>query len=260
MSCLLTAHAQQLKLSTASDSALHYYYEGWRQVMDEGNYSNSEIAYRKMLKFDPDFLIGLSLLGRITKDFTERQEIEKQLEKRKEEVQGDERILLNIFVELVKLTNQRELNPKGAKLFMESTFKSGEQNLVQLVHRYPDEICYKAEYIEVLHHNRGPQAALDSLYKLASLKQQNLPFLLGYAASLEAETGHYENALNKADLLSTIMDEQSPKPFVVRGDIYYKMGNFDKANDSVNKALKLDPENVDAKRLKTKVNDELNKK
>ena len=154
---LHTAHSQQLKLSTTSDSALFYYYEGWRQVMDVGNYSNSEIAYRKMMKHDPDFLIGLSLLGRITKDLTERQEIEKQLDKRKGEVNGDERILLNTFIELVKLTNQRELNPEGAKLLMESTFKSGEQNLVQLVHRYPDEIYYKAEYIEVLHHNYGAQ-------------------------------------------------------------------------------------------------------
>ena len=259
-SCLYTAHSQQLNLSTPSDSALFYYYEGWRQVMDEGNYSQSEIAYRKMMDFDPDFLVGLSLLGRITKDVTERQQIEKQLAKRKGELNGDERILLNTFIEFVKLTNQRELNPEGAKLLMESTFKSGEQNLVQLVHRYPDEIYYKAEYIEVLHHNHGPQTALDSLYKLASVKQQNIPFLLGYAASLEAEAGNFEDALKKVDLLFEIIGEQSPKPFVVQGDIYYKMGNFDVAIDCLNKAIKLDPENLDAQRLMTKINNELNKK
>lgn len=257
---LHTAQAQQLKLSTSSDSAMHYYHEGWRQVMDVGNYSQSEIAYRKMMDFDPDFLIGLSLLGRITKDLTERQQIEKQLAKRKGELNGDERILLNTFIELVKLTNLRESNPDDAKLQMERAFKTGEQNLGHLVHRYPDEIYYKAEYIEVLHHNHGPQTALDTLYTLASYKQQNKPFLLGYAASLEAEAGHYEKALSKADLLSTIMDKQSPKPFVVHGDIYYKMGNFDEASDCVKKALKLDPGNLDAQRLMAKVNNELNKK
>lgn len=228
--------------------------------MDEGNYSKAEIAYRKMMAHDPDFLIGLSLLGRITKDLDERKQIELSLESRKEEVSGDERILLNMFTDLVKLTNQREINPDEAKLQAKRIFKSGEQQLIQLVHKYPDEIYYKAEYIEVLHRNYGAEVALDSMSALASPEQQNRPFLTGYSASLEAEIGLFESALKKAESLFEIMDKQSPKPYVVHGDIYYKMGNFDKAREFVAKALIFDSENIDALRLMSKISSELNKK
>jgi len=254
------SEAQRLELSTASDSAMHYYYEGWRQVMDVGNYTASEMAYRKMMSFDKDFLVGLSLLGRITRDLNERQTIERSLEQRKSSVNGDERLLLDNYIELVKLTNLRETDADAAKVQLENAFKSGEINLRLLVHRYPDEIYYKAEYIEVLHRNYGPQTALDSLYHLATQKQQNEPFLLGYAANMEAETGHFENALTKAKALSQkIKDKQSPKPHVVYGDIYFKMGNFEKAKGAIAKALQLDPGNIDAQRLNKKISEHQNK-
>jgi len=228
--------------------------------MDVGNYTASEVAYRKMMSFDKDFLVGLSLLGRITGDLSERQDIERTLENRKQELDGDERLLLDNYIELVKLTNLRETDPEAAKIQLEKAFASGEENLNVLVHQYPDEIYYKAEYIEVLHRNHGPQVALDSLYSLASMHQQQEPFLLGYAANMEAEAGNFENALDKAAVLANqIKDKQSPKPHVVYSDIYYKMGKFDKAKKYVQSALKLDPGNIDAQRLEKKITESLNK-
>ena len=256
----IIAYPQKLKLSTPSDSALYFYYEGWRQVMDEGNYSKAEMAYRQMMKHDPDFLIGLSLLGRITKDLNERQQIELHLLNHKDEVGGDERILLNTFIDLVKLTNQRETNPGEAPRQMESIFKTGEQSLLYLVHHYPEEVYYKAEYIEVLHRNHGPQTALDSLYALVSQDQQTLPFLLGYAANLQAEIGQFTDALNKAEKLQQIMDTQSPKPYVVYSNIYFKMGKLETALEWATKALTFDPENIDAQRMMAKVKLELTKR
>ncbi|MCB0491464.1 MAG: tetratricopeptide repeat protein [Cyclobacteriaceae bacterium] len=252
------AISQHLKLTTSSDSAIYYYYEGWRQVMDVGNYTASEVAYRKMMSFDKGFLVGLSLLGRITGDLNERQEIERTLENRKGELNGDERLLLDNYIALVKLTNLRETDPEGAKVQLEKAFASGEENLNVIVHRYPDEIYYKAEYIEVLHRNYGSQRALDSLYNLATPQQQNEPFLLGYAANMEAEAGNFENALDKAALLSKqIRNRKSPKPHIVYSDIYFKMGKFDKAKKYVQSALKLDPGNIDAQRLEKKISDQL---
>lgn len=248
------AGAQQLTLSTSSDSSMYYYFEGWRQVMDVGNYTASEIAYRKMMTFDKNFLVGLSLLGRITRDLSERQEIEQTLDKRKTELKGDERLLLDNYIGLVKLTNLGETDSAAAKVQAQTAFKTNESNLVILVHRYPDEIYYKAEYIEVLHHNYGPQRALDSLYSLASPIQRNEPFLLGYAAHMEAEAGNFENALTKAqELAKRIGNKKSPKPDVVYSDIYFKMGKFDKAKSHIEKALKLDPGNIDAQRLEKQI-------
>ncbi len=249
-----TGFSQRLHLSTPSDSAVHYYYEGWRQVMDEGNYTASETAYRKMMSYDTGFLVGLSLLGRITRDLGERQRIERILVQRKQEVTDDERLLLDNYIELVKLTNLRETDTLAAKEQLKKAFKSNEANLRVIVHRYPDEIYYKAEYIEVLHRNHGAQPALDTLYKIANTTQQNEPFLLGYAANMEAEAGNYKNALAKARSLDKkINDKRSPKPHVVYGDIYYKMGNFEKARHAIEMALKLDPGNIDAQRLEKKI-------
>lgn len=254
------AGAQHLSLSTSSDSAMYYYYEGWRQVMDVANYTQSEVAYRKMMDHDPNFLVGLSLLGRITRDLNERKEIENRLEQKKSSIHGDERLLLDNYIELVKLTNLRSTDSATAKIQIEKTFNSSELNLRIIAHRYPDEIYYLAEYIEVLHHNHGPQQALDTLYSLASVQQQNVPFLLGYAANMEAEAGNFKNALLKAKALSEkIEDKQSPKLHVVYGDIYFKMGNFEKAHDYIENALKLDPGNIDAQRLEKKISKQLKK-
>ena len=127
--------AQRLSLSTQSDSAIYYYYEGWRQVMDEGDYTASEKMYRKMMTFDSDFLVGLSLLGRITRSLNERQEIEQTLETRKQEVQSDERLLLDNYIGLVKLTNLREVDPEKAKEQLQVAFATSDRNLKKIVHQ-----------------------------------------------------------------------------------------------------------------------------
>lgn len=100
--------------------------------MDVGNYTACEVAYRKMMSFDKGFLVGLSLLGRITGDLKERQEIEQTLEKRKVELTGDERLLLDNYIELVKLTNLRETDPETAKVQLEKVFTSGEKTSTYL--------------------------------------------------------------------------------------------------------------------------------
>lgn len=252
-----TSHAQRLSLSTSSDSAIYYYYEGWRQVMDEGNYTASENAYRKMMSFDPEFLVGMSLLGRITRDLNERKGIEATLLRRSDEVSGDERLLLDNYIGLVKLTNLRETDPERAKQELSTIFQANEKNLRKLVHTYPDEIYYKSEYIEVLHRNYGAAAALDSLNQITSSQQKNMPFLLGYAAHMEAELGKFDSALKKANQLSKLFSYNSAKPFVVFGDIHFQKGDKKKATDFIKKALEIDPGNIDAQRLYAKLTEGL---
>ena len=40
--------------------------------MDYGDYSEAEVSYRKALSFDDNFLVGQSILARITPDLEER--------------------------------------------------------------------------------------------------------------------------------------------------------------------------------------------
>lgn len=108
--------------------------------------------------------------------------------------------------------------------------------------------------MQVLQHNYGPRQALDTLYHLLTTKQQNEPFLLGYAANMEAEVGNFKRALLKADLLATKFKASSHRnPYVVYGDIYVKMKKYKKADKFIQQALKLDPGNHDAQRLEKKI-------
>jgi len=246
--------AQKLKLSTTSDSCLYYYYQGWKEVMDDGNYTASERSYRKMMSFDSEFLVGMSLLGRISLDREERKTIEATLQKGKSELKGDERLLFDVFLELLTLTNLRGQDPEKVKVQRIRAFEVGEKNLRIITHRYPDDVYTKAEYFEVLHYQYGPKAALDSLYKLSSTNQLQNPFILGFAAELESELGNFDNALKMAGQLKTnLINLKVPKAYVVFADIHYKMGKKADAKAEVYQALKLDPGNIDAQRLKIKI-------
>jgi tetratricopeptide (TPR) repeat protein len=248
------ANSQMLRLSTTSDSALYYYYEGWRHVMDRGDYTSSEYAYRKMLSYDPDFLVGMSLLGRITRDLNEREEIESLLEQKKNLIRGDESKLLENYFALVKFTNLRETDPLNATSYLKSALSLIEVNLRQIVHTYPGEVYYLAEYIEVLHRNYGASVALDSLHHLSDKSHKQNPFLIGYTAHLEAELGMFTSALKRAKMLEKkFKNDIAPKPFVVYADIYFVMGKKEEARKYVDRALDLDPGNIDAQRLKKKI-------
>ncbi len=248
--------AQQLKLSSTSDSCLYYYYQGWTEVMDNGDYTASEKSYRNMISFDSDFLVGLSLLGRISLDKEERKTIEATLQKRKSEIKGDERLLLDVFLELLTLTNLRGQDPEKVKVQRSIAFEVGEKNLRIITHRYPDDVYTKAEYFEVLHYQYGPKIALDSINILSSTNQLQNSFILGFAAELEAELGNFDNALKMAgQLRANLINRKVPKTYVVLADIFYKMGKKEDAKADVNQALKLDPGNIDAQRLKIKIDE-----
>ncbi|MEO1052593.1 MAG: tetratricopeptide repeat protein [Bacteroidota bacterium] len=249
-----TSQAQHLQLSTRSDSCVHYYYEGWRQVMDQGNYTASAVAFRKMASFDSGFWIGQALLGRISENLEEQETILENIEQHKRNVTGDERLLLDIFTELLKLTILRQKDPSRATEQLKKALQIGEENFRTVVHKYPGEVYYKSEYIEVLNYNHGAQVALDSLYALTSKQQKKQPFLLGFAAHLEAELGNIDNAKEKARMLEKVMaDQKAPKPYVVWADVLYAAGEYDKAMECLEKGLEIDPGNLDAIRLKSKL-------
>ncbi len=245
--------------SIASDSALFYYELGWKQIMDEGNYGPAEISYRKALQHDSDFLIGKSVLGRLTLDLTERLDIQKEIEEEKTTITGDERLILDVYLALVDFTNAREQKLPDAKTKLEKAFLLAETNLGKIVHKYPGEIYMKAEYIEFLHSRYGPRNALDSLYALTTPSQRENPFLLGYAASMNAEMDDFETSLRQANHLKEVIGTQVPKPYAVLADIYFQMDSLEPAKTNAERANRLDPRNLDASRLLEKIGTALKK-
>ena len=228
--------------------------------MDEGNYGPAEISYRKVLEHDPDFLIGKSVLGRLTLDLEERLQINKLLVTKKETVKGDERLILDVYTALVDFTNAREQGLPNPQDQLQKVLKLAEENLGRIAHKYPEEIYMKAEYIEFLHSRYGPRKALDTLTKLTTEAQKENPFLLGFAASMNAEMEKFTVALQQTNRLAEIMARKEvPKPYAVRADVYFQMDSLELAKINAEKAKRLDPRNLDASRLLKKIEKSLKK-
>ena len=69
---------------TDSDSARFYFLKGWQEILDYGRWTESEAAFRKAVEFDPDWLLGKSLVGRITRNLEERENLLAELEAKKD--------------------------------------------------------------------------------------------------------------------------------------------------------------------------------
>lgn len=243
-----------LLLTTPSDSTRHYYHQGWKEIMDEGHYGPSEITYRKALEFDPDFLLGKATLGRLTLDTTERRRIERELEGAGQDLPKDERDLLGLYTDFVRFTNMRDHSPAAAYDMLSKVLPGGQDILGRLVHKYPEEVYLKCEYVELINSNHGPEAALDSLAVLTRDRHADNPFLMGFKAGLLAETGRNEDALATANELSVMLDRDDwPKPHAVYAEVYFAMDSLQLAKRHADKAVELDYRNLDASRLKTRI-------
>ncbi|MFK7813948.1 MAG: hypothetical protein AB8B59_15740 [Maribacter sp.] len=242
-----------LKYSANSD-AIDEYHKGWVQIMDEGRYGEAEVSYRKVLEYDPDFLVGKSVLARLTLDIDERIELYKELQEGKEKINGDERLILDVYIAFVKYTNLRDQKSSETKSALQEALQIAERNLKKIVHKYPKEVYLKAEYIEILNSLYGPKRALDSLHIISTESQKENPFLLGFAASMHAELEEFDIAMEKANrLLEVVNDSTQPKTFAVLAEVYFKMENLKIAKSNADRACQLDPRNLDASRLKTKI-------
>lgn len=239
---------------STTDAALKEYRKGWVQIMDEGRYGAAEASYRKAVELDPNFLVGKSVLGRLTLDLDERLALETELYERKNEVKGDERLLLEVYQDLVRYTNLRDQGAPQARKVLEEAMQTAERNLGPIVHKYPRETYIKAEYIEFLHSRYGARKALDSLNALMLPEQRKNPFLIGLAAAMEAELDQFDQAVEKAKMLEEeVGDPNQPKPYAVYAYVYLQMGNLELAKENADKAHELDPLNLDASRLKERI-------
>ena len=253
-SCTQDRPKHLIKYSTTSDSTLFYYNQGWKQIMDFGDYTAAEVSYRKALTFDADFLIGKSVLARLTQNLEERLSLYETLENEKHSIKGDERLILDVYIALTKYTNLRDQKSPETKKALQEAFKLSENNVGKIVHKYPQEVYLKSEYIEVLHALYGAEIALDSLTILTTEFQKTNPFILGYKAILNAEMGDFKEALVTANKLDKLLkNENVAKPDAILADIYFKMKDYKTAKVHADSAIKIDPKNLDASRLKSKI-------
>ena len=254
VSCNSHVDQNMVNYSTSVDSALIYYQQGWQEIMDYGDYAAAEVSYRKSLDHDSEFLVGKSVLARLTLDLDERIQLYESIQAGKHAITGDERLILDVYSALTKYTNLRDQKSPLTKRALKDALDMGEHNFRKIVHTYPEEIYLKCEYIEILHSQYGAAQSLDSLNKLVADHQQTNPFLLGYKAILTAEMKNYNEALEYAlQLKEQMKNLEVAKPDAILADIYFKMKDYENAKLHADKAFQIDHRNLDASRLKEKI-------
>lgn len=249
------------RYGTENDSAIYYFNKGWEHIMDYGQWTLSEKAFRKAVEFDPTFLVGKSLVGKITRDLEERQKLWDEINKKKHKASEDDQLLLEITLITMELFNARDQNIDLGDDFRNRFLEIAENNYGIFIHKYPDESYMKAEYVEVLHANHGAKTALDSLKILATKRQKELPFFISYRAVLESDVGNYTKAISIADKLKATIDNPDvPETYLVYAKIYSKMDSLPLAKTYVDKAVELDTNHIIAGRLKKQIDNKLNLK
>ncbi|MEP0263007.1 hypothetical protein [Dokdonia sp.] len=258
-SCTQPQDRASFDYGTKNDSALFHFKKGWEQIMDNGQWTLSEASFRKAVAHDSDFLIGKSLVGRISSDIEERLKIKQELVSKKETVSVDERLLLDIYELNIDMMNARSQAPDKIAGIIKDFRSLSEINFRTFVHAYPKESYIKAEYIEVLHAAHGAQVAIDSLQKLVTQKEiKEVSFFKSYLASLEAELGNYKKALSYADeVVAMHNDATLAGPYATYADIYFKMDSLNLASKYIDKAVSLDPKHLIAQGLKKRIDQKI---
>lgn len=254
VACSRPAAPTLISYTTTADSSRYYYRQGWQQIMDQGDYQGAEASYRMALSFDPDFLLGKSVLARLSLDLPERIRLYRSVEAEKHKIRGPERQLLDIYQALTHYTNLRDQHSPTAATALQAALQMADTHLGVIARQYPEEPYLKAEYVEIVHALRGAAAALDTLHAFVGEAPPSGPFLLGFRASLYAELGQFEHALADARRLSAYYaGREVAKPEVVLADIYYKKGEYARAKIHADRALRIAPRNLDASRLSSKI-------
>jgi len=239
---------------TSNDSTLHYYHLGWHQILNQGFYGPAEVSYRKALTFDSAFLVGQSVLARLTEDLQERQQFYDHISNHQNSVRGDEGDLLAVFLSLMEYTLVRAKDPNKARLFRPEMMAAAQALLCELRQKHPNIDYIESECVEFIHATQGASAALDSMSLFRSQSLVGNAFLAGYKAVLLAELEQFSEALILANELSrTDKGEPIPRPDVILAHVYAAMGSWEEAKIHVDKAVKLDHRNLEASRLQKRI-------
>ncbi len=233
---------------TESDSAIYYYLEGWKKIMDEGRWTESEEAFRKVIEFDDQFALGKILVGRISRDLEERENILNELDKLPE-VDKTIDLILEVYKSSVHFVNLRERNQEISLTMRSEKDSISEGNHRLFVSINPESIYEKAEYIEILHYKYGAQVALDTLTSIVTNQQSSVPFFVGYEAVLQAELGQDEKSEQLLNKLDKLLDEDAPARYFTRASVYQAMDSLAAAKGMAERAYQLDSNHILAKAM-----------
>jgi hypothetical protein len=244
-SCSSPSSNLDFDYGTQNDTARKYFLKGWEEILDNGRWTESEIAFRKAAELDPNWALGKSMVARITQSLLERKQLLKEIEVMKALVGADERLLLDVNIQSHIAVNNRDQGIANSPEFNQSRRKLAETNFGAFARRHPEDDYFKAEYIEFLHLNHGAQVALDSITLLANSRQKNLGFYISFPAALELELGNIEEAeALSAKLDRTLTDPSYLSPLVLKAQILMAHDSIEKAFRLINRVVDADPKHI----------------
>ncbi|MBX2876639.1 MAG: hypothetical protein KTR30_31275 [Saprospiraceae bacterium] len=240
--------------SAQSDSTIHYYLLGWHQILNQGYYGPAEVSYRKALSFDSTFLLGQSVLARLTEDLAERQAFYDHIQMQQGRLSGEEGDLLEVFLSLMEYTLIRAKDPDQATAMRPEMLARAQTLLCGVRQQHPNIDYIESECVEFIHATQGAAVALDSMTSFQAKRVVSNPFLAGYKAVLLAELEQFEEAFAIAEALpQTDQGKPIPRPDVILAHVYYGWGKLEEARAHIAKAVQLDPRNLEATRLQTQI-------
>lgn len=224
--------------------------------MDEGRWTESEIAFRKAAGIDDEFALGKVLVGRISKDIEEREKIIKEIESMVIPQDEAVELLMEIYMNSVAFLNYREQGVEITREMRANKDSIAEINYRRFLDIHPEAIYEKAEYVEILHHKYGAQMAVDTLKQIIDDKDRPIPFFVSYEAILEAELGNFGRSGKLINQLDTLLDENAPARYFTRASVYEVMDSMAYALAMAEHAYQLDSNHLLAKAMIERLSDD----
>lgn len=249
---MLISKAQTYDFGTGSKEALQSYQQGWKEILDLGEWTKAEESFRKAVAIDPNFDLAWAQVGRISNDPEERKEILEKLESMVITSDGWIGRLLEVYLGSLVIIDAKDLgkavDPKLGKDFIQKLYQTSQEFLKE----YPDETYIEAEYIEAIHAIYGGNAALDSISNRGISSKS--PFFKSYESMVYAEVEEFESAYESLKELKQMLESKdSPTLPYTEATILEAEGKNEEALVSINQCLELDPKHSLAKRLRAKL-------
>ena len=239
----------------ACREALPSYRRGWAEILQRGRWTEAERLYRDAVAKAPNCVIAKSVLARITIDAVERRQLMAEIQATKSNIDSEGALILEPYVRTLRLISARETGVSLPDDFSRDLRRLAASNYRLFLDSYPEEWAVRIEYIEWIHAEHGPGKALE---KIGEMAQENLTdsFRMSYfPASFHAELGHFEQATELAQkFVKQLGPGDWPQAYYIKAFIAYESGDYIVAQQSIRRALQLDPRHLIADRLSKKIN------
>jgi len=233
----------------AEPAAIAAYQQGFSYILDEGRWTASEAAFREAARLDPDWVMGKTLVARITQDLQERERLLAEIEAGYAGAPEDSRLILEVFLMNIRAANARDRGEQMPEGFAAQRRAVAVENFGLFCERHPGETYLQLERLEWVHNVEGAEATL-ALMETLPEGVLRAPSFAGLEATLRAELGEMDAAWAAFARFEGMVDDRAPAVAYLRAQLLNAQGDVAGALAAAERAVKLDPKHVLAVRMR----------